>query len=243
MSNPILTENSLRNQEGLVGEPMTINGVVNKTLALFACLLVTSGYTWYLFMQGFMDKLQLLMMVGLVVGIVSFIVIMFNRKLINVMAPVYALSEGLVLGGITVIAETAYPGIAFSAVMVTFMALFMMLFLYKARIIKCSEKFRSVLMIAMFSILGIYVINLIGSFFHMQIPYLFGSGVVGIGFSVVVVLVAALNLIIDFDFIEQSAQSMVDKSYEWYGAFGLMVTLIWLYIEILNLLMKLRNRN
>ncbi|MPN55055.1 hypothetical protein SDC9_202734 [bioreactor metagenome] len=122
------------------------------------------------------------------------------------------------------------------------MALFSMLFLYKTGTIKCTEKFKSVLFISTLSICGIYLINLIGSFFGMQIPQIFTSSYIGIGFSLLVVGIASLNLIIDFDFIERGSQQMLGKSFEWYGAFGLMVTLVWLYIEILNLLSKLRDR-
>ena len=243
MSNPVFSENALRENERILsGEPMTIGGAVNKTLILFGCLLLTSVYEFSLYLQGYTDKALALMMGGFVAAIISFIVIMFARKTIKYMAPVYALSEGLVLGGLSVMFEAMYPGIVIQAVGSTFMALFVMLVLYKARVIKCTEKFRSVLMISMLSILGIYIVQLIGSFFHLSVPGLFESGLVGIGFSIFVCAIAALNFIIDFQVIEDGAQRLADKSFEWYGAFGLMVTFIWLYIEILNLLAKLRDR-
>ena len=243
MSNPVFSRQALEGNERILsGEPMTINGAVNKTFILFVCLLLTSVYEFMLYAQGFSDKAAALMMGGFVGSIISFIVIMFARKTLKLMAPIYALCEGLVLGGLSVMFEAQYPGIVIQAVGSTFMAFFVMLALYKAGIIKCTEKFRSVLMISMLSILGIYLVQIIGSFFHMSVPGLFGSGLVGIGFSAVVCVIAALNFIIDFKTIEDGAETMADKSFEWYCAFGLMVTFVWLYIEILNLLAKLRDR-
>lgn len=243
MSNPVFSSRAMEgNTTILSGEPMTINGAISKTFILFLCLLATSVYEFMLYAQGLTDKAAGLLMIGFVASIIAFIVIMFARKTIKYMAPVYALSEGLIIGGLSAMFEGMYPGIVVQAVGSTFMAFFVMLALYKAGIIKCSEKFRSVLMISMLSILGIYLVQFIGSFFHMSIPGLFTSSLVGIGFSAVVCIVAALNFIIDFNVIEEGANNMADKSFEWYGAFGLIVTFVWLYIEILNLLAKLRDR-
>lgn len=242
MTNPVLNQEAIEKTTIIESEPMTINGAINKTFVLFACLLATSLVIWDMFFKGYTDKVMMLGTVGFVTSIISFIVIMVNRNSISIAAPVYAASEGLVLGAISAMIETRYPGIAIQAISLTFMALFSMLVLYRLGLIKCTDKFRSVLFIATLSIAGIYLINLIGSFFGMQIPQIFTASTFGIGFSLVVVTIASLNLIIDFDFIERGAQSMLGKSYEWYGAFGLMVTLVWLYIEILNLLAKLRDR-
>lgn len=242
MPNPVFSQNVIERERILDSEPMTVNGAINKTFILFALLLATSLVVWNLFFQGYADKAAMLGMVGLVASIISFVVIMFNRKAISIAAPVYAASEGLLLGGISAMFEKSYPGIAIQAISATFMALFSMLFLYRIGAIKCSDKFRSVIFISTLSIGGIYLINLIGSFFGMQVPQIFTSSLIGIGFSLLVIVIASLNLIIDFDFIERGAQNLLGKSYEWYGAFGLMVTLVWLYIEILNLLAKLRDR-
>lgn len=242
MPNPVFSQNAIERETVLDSEPMTINGAINKSFVLFALLLATSLVVWDLFFRGYIDKVMMLGVTGFVTSIISFIVIMVNRKVIAIAAPVYAASEGLVLGAISSMIESKYPGIAIQAIGLTFMALFSMLFLYRIGAIKCTDKFRSVIFIATLSIAGIYLINLIGSFFGLQVPQIFTSSLIGIGFSLVVVTIASLNLIIDFDFIERGAQSMLGKSYEWYGAFGLMVTLVWLYIEILNLLMKLRDR-
>lgn len=242
MANPVLNQRFLESERVLDSEPMTINGAINKTFILFGLLVLASGYVWSLFAQGAMDKVGMLMMSGFVASIISFIVIMFNRKSLPITAPIYALAEGLVIGGISANFELQFKGIVIQAVSMTLMALFSMLVLYRIGAIKCTDKFRSVILISTMSVAGIYIMSIIGSFFGLQIPGIFGSGLIGIGFSLVVVVIAALNLIIDFDFIEQGSQQMLSKNYEWYGAFGLMVTLVWLYLEILRLLSKLRER-
>lgn len=242
MPNPVFSQNAVERERVLDSEPMTVNGAINKTFVLFVLLLGSSLVVWDMFFKGYTDKVAMLSMVGFVASIISFIVIMFNRKAIAIAAPVYAVSEGLLLGGISAMFEKSYPGIAIQAIGATFAALFSLLFLYRVGAIRCTDKFRSVILISTLSIAGIYLINLIGSFFGMHVPQIMTSSNIGIAFSSVVVVIAALNLIIDFDFIERGAQGMLGKSYEWYGAFGLMVTLVWLYIEILNLLAKLRDR-
>lgn len=242
MPNPVFNQSVIDKATSLDSEPMTINGAINKTYLLGALLLAASLIVWNLFFQGYTDKVMMLGMAGLITSIIAFLVIMFNRNAINIAAPIYAASEGLVLGMISAVIEKQYPGIAIQAIGLTVLALFVMLTLYRIGAIKCTEKFRSVILISTFSIGGIYLVEIIGSLFGMHIPGIFASGMVGIGFSLVVITIASLNLIIDFDFIEQGSQRMLPKSFEWYGAFGLIVTLVWLYIEILNLLSKLRDR-
>jgi len=240
MPNPVFSQKAMESERILDSEPMTINGAINKTFILFALLLVSSFFVWGLFFQGAADKVSMLTMVGAIGGLISAFVYIATRN--PAIAMVYAVLEGLFIGGISAIFEKMYPGIVLQAIGGTFAALFSLLFLYRIGAIKCTEKFRSVIFISTLSIAGIYLINIIGSFFGLQIPQIFTSSLIGIGFSLVVVVIASLNLIIDFDFIERGAQQMLGKSYEWYGAFGLMVTLVWLYIEILNLLAKLRDR-
>lgn len=242
MTNPVFNQQAVERANTLSSEPMTINGAINKTFILFALLAGSSFVVWDLFFKGYTDKVALLGGVGFITSIITFIVIMFNQKVIPVAAPIYAAAEGLVLGFISAIFEKSYPGIAIQAITCTFACLFSMLFLYRIGVIRCTEKFRSVVLISTLSICGIYLINFIGSFFGLQIPQIFTSSSVGIGFSLLVVGIASLNLIIDFDFIERGAQNLLGKNFEWYGAFGLMVTLVWLYVEILNLLAKLRDR-
>lgn len=242
MSNPVFNQNILNQERVLDAEPMTVNGSIEKTFVLFALLLASSLIVWELFARGYTDKAMMLGTVGFFTSIVAFIVIMFNRNVIKIAAPVYAAAEGLLLGGVSIMFEKMYPGIAIQAIGMTFAALASMLILYRIGVIKCDDKFRSIIFISTLSVAGIYIINLVGSFFGMQIPQIFTSSPIGIGFSLVVVVIASLNLIIDFDFIERGAQNLLPKNFEWYGAFGLMVTLVWLYVEILSLLAKLRDR-
>ena len=241
MANPILNENFGAEERVLSGAPMTINGTINKTFMLFLFAAVPAFYTWSQFLSGFIDKAMMLTTIGAIVGFILALVVAFTKN--KFFIPMYAVCEGLFLGGISAMFEKQYPGIAFQAISGTFAALFSMLALYKLNIIRCTDKFRSVIFTATLSIAVLYIMQIIASFFHYSIPGIFESGMVGIGFSVLVVAIAALNLIIDFDFIEKGAQNMVPKDYEWYGAFGLMVTLVWLYIEILKLVAKLRDNN
>lgn|SRR5574344_193008 len=227
----------------LDGEPMSVNGAVNKSLILFMLLLMSSICTWTMYFQGAFDKLSTISIAGFIVSLIAFFVCMFSSTFIKIAAPVYAIGEGLVLGGISAELEKIYPGIAIQAVAGTFLALFSLLFLYKIKAIQCSERFRSVIIIATISIFGIYMVDLLGNFFGLSIPGIFSNGLIGIGFSLLVCVVAALNLIIDFNNIEVCANNMMPKFLEWRCAVGLMVTLVWLYMEILNLLAKLNSRN
>ncbi len=244
MANPIL-RNSFNTEERVYeGEPMTISGAINKTLTLLALVTVSAGYTWYLMASGFTDKASMLCLGGAVAGFILALVIIFSRgRLAPVISPFYAIGEGFFIGGISSFFEAAYSGIVMQAVAGTLAALLSMLLLYRAKVIQCTDKFRAVLFTATMSIGVIYLIQIIASLFGRGIPQIFTSSAIGIGFSVVVVLIAAFNLIVDFDFIEKGAENMLPKAFEWYGAFGLMVTLIWLYLEILRLLAKLADRN
>ena len=240
MANPILNDRFTQAEGVINGQVMTINGTLDKTFLLFLCALLPAAYTWNQFMSGFTDKAYMLMTVGAIVGFIFALIVAFTRN--KYLTPLYAVCEGLFLGGISAVFNAQYLGIVIQAVLGTFASMFTMLGLYRIGVIKCTDKFRSIIFIATISVAVLYLIQWIGSFFHYSIPAIFGSGTIGIGFSVIVVAIAALNLILDFDFIEKGAQAMLPKDYEWYGAFGLMVTLVWLYIEILRLLAKLRDR-
>lgn len=240
MSNPILNEKFTQQERVLTGEPMTVNGAIQVT-AMMGLLLVASAYfVWSKFVTGYTDMAYMLTSVGLIGGFVVAMIIAFTRK--KTLVPVYALLEGLFVGGVSAVFEASYPGIVSMAVMGTFAALFSMLALYKIGAIKCTERFRSVIFISTCSIAVIYLVDFIGHFFHYAVPVINTSSNFGILFSLVVVVIAALNLIIDFDFIERGARNMLPKDYEWYGAFGLMVTIVWLYIEILKLASKFMDR-
>ena len=224
---------------------MTLSGTVNKTGILLLCTIATAAWTWNSFMQthdiGFASSIMMLGMLG---GFVFCLVTIFKMSWAPVTSPIYALLEGLALGGISAIFELKYPGIAMEAVALTFGTLFVMLFLYKSGLIKVTEKFRMGVVAATGGIAAFYFLTWVLSFFHITIfSSVFGSGLIGIGFSLFVVAIASLNLVLDFDFVEQGVAAGAPKYMEWYAAFGIMVTLVWLYLEILILLSKLRSRN
>jgi uncharacterized YccA/Bax inhibitor family protein len=170
-------------------------------------------------------------------------VTIFKKEWAGVTAPIYALLEGLALGGISAMFELRFPGIAIEAVGLTFGTLFVMLLLYRTRIIQVTQKFRLGVVAATGGIFFFYLLEMILGFFGVRFTSINGSGVIGIGFSLIIVGVAALNLVLDFDFIERGVQAGAPKYMEWYGAFGIMVTLVWLYLEMLRLLSKLNSRN
>lgn len=243
-SNPAL---STRAFAGLRVAPhqrgMTIQGTVNKAGVLLVLVLLTAGWIWNQFFQSWDPAATTpWMMGGVIGGLVFAIITIFKKEWAPVTAPIYALLEGLVIGGLSAIMEAQYPGIVIQAVGLTFGTLFAMLSLYKMRIIRVTERFRTIVMAATGGIFLVYMVSFILGFFGMSVPFIHSSGPMGILFSVFVVGLAAFNLALDFDFIERGAAQGAPKFMEWYAAFGLMVTLIWLYIEILRLLAKLRRR-
>ncbi len=241
MSNPILNEKFSEQEHILQGEPMTVNGTIQITAFLGVILVAAAAFVWAKFTAGYTDFAQMLTIGGGIGGFVLGLIVAFTRT--KFLVPVYAACEGLFLGGISAIFEMHYPGIVPQAILGTFATLFSMLALYRLGIIKCTDKFRSVMFIATASIAVIYLVDIIGHFFHYSVPLINTASNFGIGFSLVVIVIAALNLIVDFDFIERGAQNMLPKDFEWYGAFGLMVTIVWLYIEILRLLAKFNDRS
>lgn len=240
MSNPILNEKFTEQERVLQGEPMTVNGALQVTAFLTMLLFAAAAFTWSRFTLGYTDLAVMLTGGGAIVGFITALIVIFART--KALIPVYALCEGLFLGGISATMEASYPGIVSQAVIGTFAALISMLVLYRSGIIRCSDKFRSVIFISTASIAVVYLVDIIGHFFGYSVPMINTSSTFGIVFSGVVIVIAALNLIIDFEFIEQGAQRMLPKDFEWYGAFGLMITLVWLYLEILKLLAKLQDR-
>jgi len=170
------------------------------------------------------------------------IVTIFKAQWAPISAPLYALFEGLFLGTISAMFEVRYPGIAMQAAFGTLATLGGLLMAYRTGFIKPTENFRLGLFAATSGIMMLYMISFVMSLFGGNMPFIHESGLMGIGFSLFVVVIAALNLVLDFDFIENGETSGAPQYMEWYGAFGLMVTLVWLYIEMLRLLAKLRNR-
>jgi uncharacterized YccA/Bax inhibitor family protein len=222
---------------------MSIQGTINKALLLLLCVFITATWAWSIFFKsGNAAAVAPLMGVGAIAGFIVALVTIFKPAWSGVTAPIYALLEGLFIGGLSSIAEAQYPGIVIQAVGLTFGTCLALLLAYKSGLIRASENFKLGVVAATGGIALFYVVSILLGFFGVRVPLVYGSGPVGIIFSLVVVTIAALNLVLDFDFIEQGAAQGAPKYMEWYGAFGLMVTLIWLYLEILRLLMKLRSR-
>ena len=232
--NPAFTRNFENNEVYSQSERMTLDGAVNKTAILLALCFAGAFAGW---------NVPALAMPGLIIGtILAFVTIFRSPAKAGTTAPFYAAFEGMALGGITVFAEMQYPGIGIQAIGLTFGILASLLFCYKSGIIKPTENFRLMLFSATMGIMLLYLVSFIMSFFGAGIGFIHSNGLFGISFSIFVVGIAALNLVLDFDFIEDGAEKGLPKYMEWYGAFSLMVTLVWLYIEILRLLMKLRSR-
>ena len=242
-SNPTLNDKVFRGLPGTLGETMTLEGTVNKTGILLLCTVATAAWTWHLAMNP--DTLPMdyaLLLVGLIGGLIFALITTFRKAWSPVTAPIYALLEGLVLGGLSAMFEMRYPGIAIEAVSLTFGTLFVLLFLYRTGIIRVTQKFRLGIVAATGGIMLFYFAEMLLGFFGIHFMTINGAGPIGILFSLVIVGVAALNLVLDFDFIEQGVTFGAPKYMEWYGAFGIMVTLVWLYLEMLRLLSKINSR-
>ncbi len=248
-SNPALKPSAFDSQGLVLGERMTVSGTVNKTGLLLICTVATAAWTWNRFLnagdpEAALSSVGPLIAVGAIGGFIVALVTIFKKEWSPITAPIYALLEGLVLGGISAMAELRFPGIPIQAVALTFGTLVMLLLVYRSGIIRVTDKFRLGVVAATGAIALFYLASMILGFFGVHLfPSLAGATPLGIGFSVVIVIVAALNLVLDFDFIDRGAQAGAPKYMEWYAAFGLMVTLIWLYLEILRLLQKIRSRN
>ena len=241
-NNPVLQEKAFTG-ELATGEAMTIQGTVNKTGLLLLFVVVAAAWTWGLSRSETPEAAFPWMIGGALLGFVTALVTVFKKTWAPISAPIYAVCEGLFLGGITAIFDRSYPGIAIQAVSLTFAVMFVMLLAYKFGIIRATRGFKLGVIAATGGIALVYLVNMVMSlFFHTQMSFLYSSTKLGIGISLFIVAVAALNLIIDFDMIENAARMGAPKYMEWYGAFGLMVTLIWLYLEILRLLGKARRR-
>tara|TARA_B100000676_G_scaffold310259_1_gene376223 strand:+ start:660 stop:1394 length:735 start_codon:yes stop_codon:yes gene_type:complete len=219
--------------ESISGEAMTLDGTVNKTGILLGLCVGGAYFGW---------NSPGLVMPAILIGFVIAIFTIFRPKNSPYTAPAYAAIEGVALGGITMIFEAQYPGIGIQAIGLTFGILASLLFCYKSGIIKPTENFRLMIFAGTMGIFILYLVSFIMSFFGNSIGFIHSNGLFGIGFSLFVVAIASLNLVLDFDFIEEGAEKGMPKYLEWYGAFSLMVTLIWLYLEILRLLAKIRSR-
>lgn len=242
-SNPALNAQAFRGQYAGVGEAMTLEGTVNKTGILLLCTVGTAAWAWHVFMQSRSPASVLpFLWIGLIGGFIAALVTTFNKTWSPVTAPAYALLEGLALGGISAILELRFPGIAIQSVCLTFGTLLILLLVYRSGLIQVTQKFRLGVFAATGGIALFYLAEIVLGFFGVHFTSVNGSGIVGIGFSLFVVIIASLNLVLDFDFIESGVRAGAPKYMEWYGAFGLMVTLVWLYLEMFRLLTKLRSR-
>jgi len=228
---------------------MTLEGTAMRTGALLLILCVCAGITWAKVevptdggWGGGFQAVAPWMIGGFVGGLVLFLILIFKKTWAPALAPGYAACQGLFLGGRSAMFEASYPGIVPQAVGLTFGVAFSLLIAYRARIIRATENFKLGLFAATGGIFMIYMVTMVLGFLGVGVPFIHDSGVMGIGFSLFVVVIAALNLVLDFDFIESGVERGAPKYLEWYAAFGLLVTLVWLYIEILRLLAKLRNR-
>lgn len=222
---------------------MTIQGTVNKTFLMLILVLIPAAYTWNMFLStGNPAAVMPWLYGGFIGGFIVAIITVFKKQWSPFTAPLYSVLEGLALGGLSALFEARFPGIVIQAVALTFGTLFCLLAAYKSGMIKATENFKLGVMAATGGIGLIYVATMLLGFFGIRIPYIHESGLIGIGFSMFVVVIAALNLVLDFDFIEHGAEAGAPRFMEWYAAFGLIVTLIWLYLEILRLLSKLRSR-
>lgn len=222
---------------------MTVQGTVDKTAILLAVTIFTAIWPWKMLVDTRDPAAVIpLLMIGTLGGFVVALVTIFKKSWAPVTAPIYAACEGLALGGISAMFELRYHGIAFQAMALTFGVLAVILVAYKTKAIRATEGFKLGVIAATGAIALVYVLSMVLGMFGVHVGFLYSSGPLGIGVSLVVVVIAALNLVLDFDVVEQGVQAGAPKYMEWYGAFGILVTLVWLYLEILRLLAKLNNR-
>ena len=237
--NPLMSEKSFQSEySSQASNVMTQSGAYNKVAILLLLCLATASFTFANGMSG-------MILPGVIGGLIFAMITIFKKSWAPFTAPIYALLEGLALGGISYAYQEAYaPGLVTNAIMLTFAVLAIMFFMYRYEIIKVTEKFKKIIGISVGAIMLVYLVSFVMSFFGTSIPMIHGAGPIGIGFSVVVVGIASFSLLMDFDFIEKAAETRsMPKYMEWFAAFGLMVTLVWLYLEILRLLAKLQSRD
>lgn len=244
-SNPMFNNSVFDSNTVLTEQPMTISGTLNKLFLLSVIFSLGAGAIWYKFALGHFDLVSIAFVIALFATIILAFVIRFKPQSSPYTTPLYALGEGVLLATISCLFEAQYPGIVVSAVMITFITLFSMFFAYKTCLIQATETFKKVIILATSSIFIFYLISIIAMWlFKVNIPYFNNSAdPLSIGINVIIAIIAALSLVLDFDFIEQGANRLLPKYFEWYGAFGLLVTIFWIYLEVLRLLARLsKNR-
>ncbi|RPE81195.1 Bax inhibitor-1/YccA family protein [Vulcaniibacterium tengchongense] len=248
--NPVLKESTFLDlASGTVvrrdGGAMTLAGAVNKTGLLLLLCVLTAAFAWnqVSFTEAGAVGAGPYLWGGMIGGLVLALVTAFKPAWSAVTAPLYALLEGFFLGAVSAMFEHRYPGIVMQAVMLTFGTLFALLLAYRSGLVRATENFKLGVAAATGGIALVYLVTIVLGLFDVRVPFIHESGLIGIGFSLFVVVIAALNLVLDFDFIESGAEQGAPKYMEWYAAFGLMVTLVWLYVEFLRLLAKLQSRD
>jgi uncharacterized YccA/Bax inhibitor family protein len=222
-------------------QTMTIEGTINKSLILFLLLTAAAMITWWMAANG--QSPMVPMIGGAIMGLILVVIATFKPQLSGYLAPGYAIFEGLFIGGISAIFEIKYPGIVTQAVGATLVTFAICLGLYKFKIVQVTERFKSIVIAATLAIATYYLISWLISLFTSFVPVHYGNSMMSIGISVFVIVIAAMNLFLDFDQIEEGANRKMPKYMEWYGAMGLMITLVWLYMEFLRLLSKLNSRD
>ena len=221
-------------------QTMTVSGTINKSFLLLILLVASAAVTWSMASSG--QNPMVFTIGGAIVAFILVLIAVFKPQLSGYLAPGYAIFEGLFIGGISAIFEVMYPGIVIQAVSCTFVTFMVCFGLYKYEIVKVTEKFKSVVLASTLAIASYYLISWLLSLFTSFQPVHYGNSMISIGISAFVIVIAALNLFLDFDQIDKGVQQKMPKYMEWYGAMGLMITLVWLYIEFLRLLSKLNSR-
>ncbi len=251
--NPALNEKTFQKSSEIYGSDvvkMTAKGTLNKFFLLFLLVMATASFAWSAFYQG--KDVTAWMWGGLIGGLICAIALIVKPMWGAFLAPVYALFEGAFLGGVSAYYNYSFSkatsgsffgGIVFQAVALTFCVVLAMFVLYRFRIIKATERFKSIVITATVGLGFFYIVALVLRLCGIDIPFLHEGSAMGIGFSLLVIGIAAMNLILDFDMIETGAATGAPRYMEWYGAFGLLVTIVWLYLNILRLLAKLNSRN
>jgi len=231
--NPFLKESALQKAsvtfDRAEGSSMTINGAINKTMILFFIMLITTVISYSM-------PNNLFLFVGAIGGLIAVIVASFKRSLSPFLAPIYALLEGLFVGTISAYYAAQFNGIIIHAVTLTISMLFLMLIIYRLKIIKVNNKFRMGVIMATGAVVVVYLMSWILGMFGINMPFIHEGGMMGIGISLVIIGIAALNLLLDFDMFEKGQEYGAPKYMEWFAAMGLLITLVWLYIEFLRLL-------
>lgn len=242
-SNPMLRNGVFEQNAGVIESPMSVEGALGKLLILTLIMIATAGVVYYQFMLQKFDYVMILTTIGWVVSFILGLVIAFKAKWAPNLAPFFAVAEGAMLSGTSCFFEAQFPGIVIQAVSITMIVMFVMAFLYKTRAIVATQKFKAVVLTASFSVFILYLIAIVLMLFGVNVPYFNNTfSIPFVILNIAVAVLAALNFILDFDFIEQGAINRVPSYFEWYSAVSLILTVAWLYIEILRLLSRLKDR-